>query len=292
MQDHNWNDLKYLLALHRAGRMSGAGRLVAVNETTIARRIRTLERVLGAPLFVRAADGRYEVTEFGQRIVAQAEVIETQHLQVSESAGLAQSGLTGTVRVSAVPALVNRVLVPGFAPFNCQHPDLTVELVPEARNADLTKREADLALRFARPASGGLRVKARKLAALKFAVYGPKADCGRTDLPWIVYDDAHASLPQARWLGSVAGSDISALRVCDLDTAQEAVGAGLGSTALPVICAEGDARLMRRDTGGIAPPDRPLWLLFHADQPRRASVEAVKEWIIGLEWQASALNPP
>lgn len=292
MQDHDWNDLKYLLALHRAGRMSGAGRLVAVNETTIARRIRTLERVLGAPLFVRGADGRYEVTEFGQRIVTQAETIEMHHLEISESAGLAHSALIGTVRVSAVPALVNRVLVPGFTPFARQHPELTVELVPEARNADLTKREADLALRFARPASGGLRVKARKLAALKFATYGPKAECERADLPWIVYDDAHASLPQARWLGSVAGNNISTLRVCDLDTAQEAVGAGLGRTALPVICAEGDVRLKRCETGGIAPPERPLWLLSHADQPPRASIEAVKEWIIGLDWRASALSPP
>ncbi|MFA3918118.1 LysR family transcriptional regulator [Ruegeria hyattellae] len=290
MQDYNWNDLKFILALYRSGRMADAARLVAVNETTIARRIRALERQLGAPIFARIADGRYQATTFGQQIVTQAEMIETQHLRISETAGLTLCSLSGTVRVSAVPVLVNRILVQGFAPFARQHPDLRVEIVPEARNADLTKREADLALRFARPSAGGLQVKTRKLAALQFAVYGPSGPHERADLPWIIYDEANASLPQARWLLAKAYGDISPLRVTDLVTAQEAVAAGLGRSVLPMICAEGDTRLKRCDTGGAPPPDRPLWLLFHADQDQRASVKAVKDWITGINWQGGAIR--
>jgi DNA-binding transcriptional LysR family regulator len=76
------------------------------------------------------------------------------------------------VRVTAVPILANRLLVPALPRLFARHPRLRVELVAEPRNLSLTRREADIALRLARPESGP--ALARRIGRLDFAVYGPR----------------------------------------------------------------------------------------------------------------------
>ena len=192
------------------------------------------------------------------------------------------------MRISSVPIIVNRVLVPNLAPLHAAHPELQIELVPSAQNLDLSKREADLALRFARPAEGGLRTKAKKLGVLRFAPYGPSTQPQATSLPWITYDDASATLPQARWLETVlqkAGGRPAPLTVSDVETALEAVAHGLGQSLLPVMIAERDDRLERvPDPPTLACPARDVWLLSHLDQSARPSIEAVKDWLARLSW--------
>ena len=105
-------------------------------------------------------------------------------------------------------------------------------------------------MRFARPETGGLRIKARKLGALAFDAYGPASatDEDIENLGWIGYDDAHAALPQARWLGVAGAGDdktCPCLRVCDAETALEAAAVGVGKTLLPRLAADGDHRLRR-----------------------------------------------
>ncbi len=289
MQDHNWNDLRHVLALGRAGTLAAAGRAAGVNETTVARRIAAIERALGVSLFRRAADGTHGLTDAGREIIALAEDIEQRHLAIAEAAGQAARAVRGVVRLSSVPLLVNRVLVPALPALQETHAALTVELVPEARNLDLTRREADMALRFSRPVRGGLQVRARKLGEMRFAVYGPaRRDPAGGGPDWIGYDDAHASLPQARWLarhGAVRGVG---LRVADLETALEAVAAGLGKTLLPCAIAEADRRLARLDHSlAPPPPSREIWLLSHAEDGQRRSVAAVRDWLVALPWSAA-----
>lgn len=290
MQGHDWNDMRHVLALHRAGTLAGAGRALGVNETTVARRIRAVERALGTPLFRRGDGGTQSATGAGERVLALAETAERAHLSVPEAAGRAAAAVQGVVRVSSVPVLVNRVLLPGLPRLLAAHPGLVVELVPEARNMDLTKREADLAVRFSRPRTGGLGTRARRLGALGFAVFGP-AGARRSDLPWIGYDAAHAALPQARWLERAiarSGGRSAGLRVSDLETAREAVAAGLGRTLLPIFVGAADARLVRLEPPETPPPQaRDVWLLSPAEPDERASVVAVKDWIAGLPWGAA-----
>lgn len=290
MQDHDWNDLRYILALHRTGRLSEAGRSVAASETTVARRIRRLEQSLDADLFVRNDVGRYVASDFGLQVICHAESIEQENIAIRERAEQLAEALSGVVRVTSVPIIINRILVPNFDSFKRQHPGLTVELVPESRNVDLSKREADLAVRFSRPVLGGLQVKAQKLGALEFGAYVPSSvGTDEADkLSWIGYDDARASLPQARWLNAaIARSEAphASLHVSDAVTALEAVACGLGKTILPRIVANSDQRLRALTIGEVAlPPVRDVWLLSHTDQNARASIVAVKAWLAGLAW--------
>ncbi len=288
MQSHDWNDLKYLLTLHRAGKLQKAGRIVGVSDTTVARRIRALEQKLGASLFLRSATGRYEPTDATLEILKHAEAIETAHNAIAATTTERTSRVVGSVRISSVPIIVNRLLVPKLGTLTRMHPDLTIELVPASDNLDLSKREADLALRFARPTGGGMRIKAQKLGEMKFGVYAARSIEPEHRARWIRYDDAHSGLPQARWIDDAAGrsSEPNAnLKVADAETAIEGVANGLGKSLLPCEIADADPRLQAIascDEGEL--PTREIWLLAHTDQASRSSISAAKDWLKGLVW--------
>ena len=112
-----------------------------------------------------------KLTDAASSILSHVEKMEFEHQAISERLGQHLNKLVGTVRISSVPFIVNRVLIPNLRTFQSMHPDLTVELVPEARNIDLTKREADLAVRFSRPSEGGFGTKAKKIGDMEFAVF-------------------------------------------------------------------------------------------------------------------------
>jgi DNA-binding transcriptional LysR family regulator len=283
MQGLDWNHLKFALAVGRAGTLAGAARLLGVDETTVGRRLRAMDAALG-PIFERDGAGRYAATRRGQEVLDRAERVEGQFAAIAELAGRAGEGPWGTVRVTAVPIVANRILAPELVRLAATAPSLTIDLVPDARNLDLTKHEADLALRFARPVTGGLRIKARRIGTIAFAAYGPAAGEARG---WIVYDDAHAGLPQARWLAQAAARDGAApgLLVGDAETALEAAAAGLGRTLLPRRAGEADPRLRAAGTDGLPPcPARELWLLHHSDDAHRRAVAAAKRWLATLAW--------
>ena len=290
MQAHDWNDVKIFLALYRTGRLSEAGRILAVNETTVSRRLLKLEQALGAHLFVRGKAGQFEPTDLALEIANHAQIIESEHINIEILAGKVSDVVKGVVRISSVPVLINRFLIPRLSDLHQQHPDIEVELVPASENVDLTKREADLAVRFARPAEGGLSTTALKLGEVVFSIFAPAdgSSVARKDLGWIGYDGANASLPQARWIEEICKSrhhNRAALRVADIETAIEAVAGGLGKSVLPDCVAGPDPRLQRiLQDDGKKIPGREVWLLCHRDQSSRASVTAVKTWLRGLAW--------
>jgi len=288
MQGFNWNDLRFVLALHRAGSLTEAGRALGVDETTVARRIKALEHALAARLFVRNGHGLFKLTETGRKITERAMDIEHQAYLVQEQAGADAGKLLGTVRITAVPVIINRVLVPSLHALQDQHPDLTIELIPEQRNLNLTQREADLAVRFARPTQGGSEVQAQKMGEMAFALYGSAGMTNPQNASWIQYDEAHAYLPQAKWLLAAARADGTlqpGLRIGDLDTAIEAVAAGRGKTLLPRAIAEQDQRLLVLPPSDLPPPPgRELWLLSHTAQKKLLSIQVVKEWLRTVPW--------
>lgn len=280
MQDLDWSDLRHLMALGRAGSLGRAARSLGVDATTVARRIRALERAAGAALVHRGEGGAQQLTPLGSEIAGRAEAMAAEADGIADLLGRARGRLAGTVRVTAVPILVNRVLVPALPALLARHPDLTVELVPEARDLSLTRREADLALRLGRPDSGGAAVRMRRIAQLAHAPYGPAG--GPPGLPWIGYDAAMAHRPHARWLARAAARDgVAGLRVADAETALAGVAAGLGRSLLPVAAARDAAGLARLPDGPEPPPERPVWLLSHAGLGGLPSHRAVADWLAG-----------
>src|SRR5262245_65044415 len=110
MQTMNWNDVRYVLAISRGRTLAAAARLLGVDSTTVARRLSAVQETLGARLYQRLPDGTLRLTTAGDRAVLHAERIEREIAAFGALAGVG-SAISGTVRVTSVPIIVNRILV-------------------------------------------------------------------------------------------------------------------------------------------------------------------------------------
>jgi len=156
---------------------------------------------------------------------------------------------------------------------------VAARLLHDPRNFSLSNREADIALRFARPEKD-YRVLARRLCELPYGVYGPVGPRARA-LPWITYEESLSAQPPARWLAEALKEDPDArpgLIVNDSDVAVHAIRAGLGRSLLPFCVGDREDGLSR--LSGSAPVlMRELWLLVHPDLRDLARIRVVIDWI-------------
>ena len=271
----NWDDLKIVLAVARERTQSAAARRLRVNQTTVARRLAAIEGALAVRLFERT-DGTHVPTDVGAELIERAEAIEADMLALEASVAGRDAAAVGTVRVTSVPILVNRLLAPAVPALRRDHPDLRLELIAEPRSLSLTRREADIALRLARPV-GGVAL-ARRIGTVAYAVYRSAGDA-TPDPPWITYEEALEYLPQARWIHSAMGGAHPSLCVNDAEALLAAVRTGVGRSVLPCFVGEADSALVR--VGGQEPVmQRELWLLVHRDLRPLARVGAVLDWIV------------
>ena len=281
MQDLDWNDLRFVLAVVRSQSLAGAARRLGVNESTVGRRIARAERRLGARLFERS-QGQLHPTEAGAAVVAGAERVELEVQALEGAVSGADRLAAGTVRVTSVPIVVNRLLVPALPPLLSAHPQLEVELIAEPRDLSLTKREADIALRLARPQKE-LRAVARRVGRLDYAVYGPRRK-SRKALPWITFEDGMADLPQWRWIAERASRDgerSAPVFVNDAEAILHSVNAGLGRSLLPVAIADREPGLVRLEAGP-PPLSRELWLMVHPELRELTRMRVVMDWLASL----------
>ena len=266
--------------------MVAAANRLRMNNTTVARRVAALERELGVRLVERGRSGRLVLTRAGEIAVRQAEIVERELAALEQDISGGDAAISGVVRLTAVPLLVNRLLAPNAGRILRDHPGLELELIGEPRNLSLTRREADVAVRLARPEDGGLRVKGRRIGLLEYAVYAARelVRQNRTEeLPWLSYDEAHAHLPQAVWMAAAYGVR-SNMRLGDGEAIAEAAAVGAGRTLLPTLIGDRDPRLQRVDMLEVhAPlPQREIWLLVHNDLSGLARIHAVIDWLEAL----------
>lgn len=283
MQDLDWNDLRYVLALARTGSFVAAARLLKLNGTTVARRLRAIERQLSVRIFERDVNGALRATAPGCIAIARAEAIEVEIGSLTAAIKGADLPATGTVRLTAVPLIAHRLLIPAMPALVRKHPGLRLELIADPRGYDLARREADIALRLARPENAtGARILARRMATLPYGAYMPVSVRGTgQDLPWISYEEGMAHLPQARWMAAMAPKHggLATLAVNDADALVHAVQAGLGRTLLPRIVGDRLSGIKRLAVSDEPPPGRELWLLIHRDLRPLARVAAVIDWL-------------
>lgn len=290
MQGMNWNDLRYILAIGRANSLAAAARQIAVDETTVGRRLTAIEATLGARLFAKVAGGRLMPTEAGEVAMTHAERIEQEMNRLQLSVAGQDAAVVGTVRLTSVAVLVNRLLLPAMPQLSAAHPGLRLEMLADLRYFSLMKREADIALRLGRPNQDtGAAVLARQIGILDYDAYAPAGCSAReaAELPWISYDESMTQLPQAKWMQSVAVRDSGAQHVSvapvalnDPEGILEAVRLGLGKSLLPTALIKGDKSFRKLKNGDWpAMPSREIWLLTHPDQRRLARIEAVIDWL-------------
>lgn len=271
-----WDDLNILLAVQRGGGLAGAARRLGVDKTTVARRLRALESDFGAPVTQADGKNRIRLTPDGIRLAHHAERMEAEMTAALDPRN-ACSASAGLIRITAVPIVMNHILLPNLPALQADLPDAEIELISEARDLDLAQREADLALRLARPRSGGTEVITRKLGELRYALFRHAA--APDDLPWIGYDPAMGHLSHAAAIDRLAET-APGLRVNDAETLLQAVSQGLGKSLLPQAIAATCPDLIC-DTQ-INAPRREVWLMMPRKVKGVARFDRAAAWLSGL----------
>lgn len=281
-----WDDIRFFLALAREGSLSATARALDVEHSTVARRVDALEQALSLRLFDRLPRG-WQLTREGESLSAQALRMEDEALAFSRAA-LGVSALRGTVRISAPPVLASHFFAPRFVSVRSRWPGITLELIGEAREVNLARHEADLAIRLSRPSAPGL--VARAIGEIGYGLYATDAWLQRAESEWefLGYDESLSLTPQEQWLAKFTQGRPFALRTNDLAALYLSAREGLGLALLPHFLGTKDDRLVLVP-GFEYPVPRKLWLVLHPDLRRSPRVRAVADAIAEIVEHQSTL---
>jgi DNA-binding transcriptional LysR family regulator len=285
MTSLDWDDLRYVFAVHANGSVAGAARALRVNHTTVLRRIGAFESLLGIKLFDRLPTG-YVLTAAGEELVETAGRINDSVTSLERRLAGRDMRVEGTLRLATTDTLMASVLPEILAAFRAAHPGVLVEVSTSNAFANLTRRGADVALRPA--ADPPENLVGRRLSRIGFAIYGSgrlveQLDAERigpadpAGLDWIWPDASLASTAVGRWMHDRAPAAPPVLRADSLVAMREAAAAGLGLAVLPCYLGGTDARL-RRFGDPLPDLSTELWLLTHEDLRRTARVRAFMEF--------------
>ena len=278
-----WNDLRYFLAVARQGRLLRVARTLEVDHTTVGRRISALEAALGAPLFQRTSKG-WRLTRVGEQILPIAESIERETRTLTSTAYAAMARTTGVVRLAVVESIAVNIVTPHLPLLHARHPELQVELLTGFGRHDLTRGEADVAVRTPKPTQPDLSVQL--LGDGAFGLYGlPElarrwqhaVDADRAHgMPLGVFTPEVELLQNAPWFGDLRRVANIRLRSASTLALIEYARLGQAIVPMPHVMASRVPELRRIGRRDVS--QHKMWMVAHKEMRRDRRVAAVFQW--------------
>ncbi|MES1937351.1 LysR family transcriptional regulator [Salinisphaera hydrothermalis] len=270
----DWNALRWILAIGRAGTLAGAARQLRVSHATIFRRLNAVERELGQPLFTRERAG-YVPTALGERLLVEAEAIESRVQAAMQAVDDGVASPAGRVRLTTTDTLFDGLLASVLVDVRERYPRIALEVAISNDTYSLTRRQADLALRpMASPPEALI---AQHMGHVAMAPYLARDASPAVRSRWLGLDDSVFFPALATWMRRHHIDD-SGWRIDTLLGLAAVVRRGAGVALLPCYLADADPALQR--VGDVVPElATDLWLLVHPDLRRVARIRAVREAI-------------
>ncbi len=274
-------DLEVLLAMVRAGNLADAGKRLGADTSTVFRTVQRIEKQLGQPLFNRSRKG-YFPSDLVLAVVAHAEKIEAE-LEAARAVSLGtQNEVSGLVRITMTDSVLYNVMLPHLAALGALHPQLQLELLTSYQVANLSKRDADIAIRatFKPPE----HLVGHCLGRAHFAIYGAKtlfkgkAPKSLEEYDWIALDDALPEDPVGKWRRKYFPKVVPRYRMDSLVAIGEAVRAGLGIGGMATYKAQHDP-LLRALTPPLEGSSIDIWVLTHPESRHLRRISAVYGYI-------------
>ena len=280
-----WGDIPVFLALARHGTTGRAAKALGCSQPTVVRRIAALEDQIGLNLFTRGATG-FVLTKEGNALLEPARNAEAAMRDVADVADSLKSEDTGRIIFTLLDQF-DAFLMPVLRAHRDRWPEVQVQLITSYRRFDLSRGEADLALRAGVSFDGG-NVLVRDMPIASWGVYGSRKLAEEDRLPRSPEELANhaiaggegnlALLPSFHWLEQRAGPNGFALRCNSFAAIRSVIVDGIAISNLPCVVGERDAELVR-----CFPPDRsldvPLYLAVRRDALRRPAVRDLFEAI-------------
>lgn len=284
MNSFDWDDLRFFSAFAREGSLAAAARALGVEHATVSRRIASLEASLNMKLVDRR--GRvYELTENGVRVSTFASQMDTLSFALQRFAGGEETRIEGEVVLSAPPAYLGAVVAPRLGALREQHPGLNVRLLGAKSTASLSRKETDVAIRFARPQEQ--HVVAKRLGQLVFALYASEhylVARPTSDYQFIGYDSSMQRSRQQQWLLAQLQGRPLVVTSNDLRIQASAAAGNAGVVLIPDFMAQ-EYGLTRVDPE--APTLAiPVWLAFHEDLRDSPKIRVVLDFLLDCVEQA------
>jgi len=278
MNDLNWDDLRFFLAVARGGTVATAGEQLAVSYTTVSRRIQQLESQLETALFDRTPNG-YKLTEAGQAIVERAEQMEDTMLSISRDLFGRDTCPCGRLRVTMPEPIASELIGPYLSEFQQAYPRIELDLIAGSEKLDIDAREADIAIRATNEPPDNLI--GDNVAQIEFAVYGSSeylrrhTDINSPDVRYICLPFDREVKP--RWVSATCPDASYGYTANSFPLIISGVRQHQGLALLPCFSGDADPLLERVETPYQHPPIG-LWILSHSDYRNTVRVKLFRQF--------------
>lgn len=277
----DWDDLRYFLAIARHGNLSAAGTELRVAQSTVGRRLASLEAGLGVRLLDRTPNG-YVSTSAGKEVLVKAERLEAEMLSFQREVGGRDAEVSGLVRVTCAESVASHILAPSLAVLHRKHPDLMIELIPNARELSLAMREADISVRLKQPNQHDLVT--HRVGTLGFGLYA-SADYldrhhdldfegGCPDHHLVAQLDDIEDAEQTGWLTSLGHRARVSIQTSSHEAAVKATANGAGLGCLACFRADREQGIVQLSPP-ISVPVSGIWVIVHKDNRSNARIRMV-----------------
>jgi DNA-binding transcriptional LysR family regulator len=279
-----WDDFRLVRAVAEAKGLAGAAEALKVNHSTVFRRLGQLEERLGVKLFERHRTG-YALTAAGEEMAAMAARMDEDVASFARKLAGRAISPAGELRVTTNDTLLVHLLTPVFALFCAACPEVRLDVVLSNQALNLSKRDADVAIRATDHPPETL--VGRRAATIAWALYGRAADfplpggpelAGLYDRPWVALGDNFGGAKAARFVRERVAAERIVYKVNTVLGLTEAVEAGVGIGPLPCFIADAHPALKR-----LSPPNPDfatgLWLLTHPDLRHSARVRVFLDFV-------------
>jgi DNA-binding transcriptional LysR family regulator len=277
----SWDEFRLVKSIAEARSLVGAAEMLGVNHSTVFRRLAAVESAVGARLFERSRAG-YEPTVAGEEMIALASTMAESVLEFERRVAGRDVKPTGELSVTTPEAIGQHFMPAVVAQFQILNPGIVVELILSNQSLNLSRRDADIAIRLTNDPPETL--VGRRICTARWSVYGRRdliarlGDDAAATVAFIGYGDNFGSGPGRRWIGSnihpgrlVAKANSA---YCMLQLALQ----GFGATLLPCFLGDSGPDLTR--VGPLLPElDLGLWMLTHSDLRRSARVRAFMDFV-------------
>lgn len=281
----DWNDLRYFLAVARTGSTLSASKQLKVSQSTVSRRVTTLEDLIGVKLFVRKSSG-YSLTPRGESVLPAAETVEAAVLSFSDSIAAEARRITGTVKLTTVESAANAWVVPALGLLRARYPELRVEIMTADEYLDLARGEADVAIRFGpKPTQETLIV--RHLIDMHESFYASEELVSKLGMPENLADMTRYPIVTSvdreggfnGWLTENLPNAEIAHRLNSLSSIITSVRSGIGAAILPCLMGD-DTRGLVRLLPPISELTTPGWMVTTDEARRQPHIRAVIDFVV------------
>lgn len=269
----NWDDLRIVAAIRDEGTFAGAGARLRIDETTVGRRLRRIERTLGVRLF-EAADGLRKPTAPCERVLSHVQAMAG-HVAEIGRAGESLPGLAGRFRIASTNAVAEEILSPQAAPFLAAHPGLALQFLTSSENVKFSRWQADFAVRLRKPDKGDFTIT--RLGEFALYLFEP-AGASETNPVICAYPDDLGQIPEAQFLKARGFQDQARFVTDNIRVIRTLIRSHRAIGVLPDYLS-GELLADRRLRATPLPRRRDVWLLVQNHLRRDAAARVVIDWI-------------